>query len=663
MNKSALALTPLALILNTTLYAQEYAIEDGLYEVTVTASRIEQTLMDVPMSVSVVDEQAIKNTPTASLAELLRDVPGVQIQDTQGAKRISIRGESAHRILVIVDGQKISEQKSMSGVPLLVDPSQIERIEVIKGPASVLYGSEAIGGVVNIVTKKGGDRPIQLDVNSRYSSAANEFYNSATIAGSSGGFEYRLSGALTNADDIRVGGGGRNENSDYKQNSFNLYTAFSGLNYKLGASYDKFEQDFGDLTPYYGSSYTMYQKLPQWSREKVALFTEYTPKQSVLKRLRFDAGYQTTLKDFQMKMLMGPMTMVDSRTENNLDDYNFGVQSDWMFGDTHNVVFGAEYLISKVDADATNYLTSTLTNEKAQQNTFALYLQDSITVNDDWALTLGGRYTYVDNGDYRSTDVSNGDKQDVSYNNTVGSLAAVYTGFDNLSLRANFSQGFRSASLMDIYLGSGSFIPNPDLKPEKSNNYEIGARYDKGGWMLDTSIYLNDASNYMETQEIGDSEVYQKVNRDKAKTIGWETALSYTMENGIEPYLNSTISQRETTDDGFTTNDVGLPWLQGNAGLRYENYLGNLTYQLSGYSRFAVRTKDESSDGSIEEHAGWATLNASAGINGEFMQRNTWGLNLVIENMLDKRYEPANENGMGYAAGINVSVIGSLSFK
>ena len=72
------------------------------------------------------------------------------------AEALSIRGEDAFRTLVMIDGQKISEHKSMSGAPILIDPTEIERIEVIKGPASVLYGSDAIGGAVNIITKERG---------------------------------------------------------------------------------------------------------------------------------------------------------------------------------------------------------------------------------------------------------------------------------------------------------------------------------------------------------------------------------------------------------------------------------------------------------------------------------------------------------------------------
>ncbi len=108
------------------------------------------------MSLSVMTEDEIQKTGATSMADLMRDLPGVQITSTgaAGIYRLNLRGESGSRTLLMVDGVKISEQKSMDGAPLLIDLNSIERIEVIKGPASVLYGSEAIGGAINVITKK-----------------------------------------------------------------------------------------------------------------------------------------------------------------------------------------------------------------------------------------------------------------------------------------------------------------------------------------------------------------------------------------------------------------------------------------------------------------------------------------------------------------------------
>ena len=105
--------------------------------------------------ISVITSDDIRRSSARTVGELLEDIPGVQIMNdgTQGLKRLSIRGEDAFRTLVMIDGQKISEHKSMSGAPILIDPTEIERIEVIKGPASVLYGSDAIGGAREIHNK------------------------------------------------------------------------------------------------------------------------------------------------------------------------------------------------------------------------------------------------------------------------------------------------------------------------------------------------------------------------------------------------------------------------------------------------------------------------------------------------------------------------------
>ena len=142
-----------ALAVGTTAQAQD-ADTVTTENVKVTASRVEQELMDVNMSVSVITAEDIAKSDARTVGDLLKDVPGVRINNDggQGMKRIKVRGEDTFRTLVMIDGQKIAEHKSMSGSPMLIDPAMIERIEVIKGPASVLYGSDAIGGAENIIT-------------------------------------------------------------------------------------------------------------------------------------------------------------------------------------------------------------------------------------------------------------------------------------------------------------------------------------------------------------------------------------------------------------------------------------------------------------------------------------------------------------------------------
>ena len=171
-----------------------------------TASRVEQELMDVNMSVSVITQEEIRRSSARNVGELLEDIPGVRINNDggQGMKRIKIRGEDAFRTLVMIDGQKVSEHKSMSGSPMLIDPSMIERIEVIKGPASVLYGSDAIGGAINIITKKGGTKPIEGEVSAGMNTSASGKNASGAIYGGIDGWKYRLSASIEDNDNLKT---------------------------------------------------------------------------------------------------------------------------------------------------------------------------------------------------------------------------------------------------------------------------------------------------------------------------------------------------------------------------------------------------------------------------------------------------------------------------
>ena len=133
--------------------------------IAVVGTRTETSVQDNPLSVSVVDEEQIARKSGESIADMLRDVPGVDVVDDSipGMKRVSIRGEASRRVTILVDGQEITDHSNY-GTPILIDPSNVERIEVVRGPASVLHGAKAIGGVVNIITKRGADKPMQAEV-------------------------------------------------------------------------------------------------------------------------------------------------------------------------------------------------------------------------------------------------------------------------------------------------------------------------------------------------------------------------------------------------------------------------------------------------------------------------------------------------------------------
>ncbi len=148
----------------------------------------------------------------------------------EGVERISIRGENSRRVAIFIDGQKLTDHTEY-GQPLLIDPASIERIEVLRGSSSVVSGGRAIGGVVNIVTKKGADKPLEISTQAGYSSATKGYRASTALSGSQSGFDYRLGVSRSELND-RATPKGRLKPSSTDDSSISAH-----LGYQAGKHY------------------------------------------------------------------------------------------------------------------------------------------------------------------------------------------------------------------------------------------------------------------------------------------------------------------------------------------------------------------------------------------------------------------------------------------
>lgn len=470
-------------------------------DVVVSASRVDKELLDVPMSVSVVTKDQIEKSPARTVGELLQDVPGVQLHKSggQGINRISIRGEGTTRTLILIDGQKISEQKSMDGTPLLIDPSMIERIEVIKGPASVLYGSEAMGGVVNIITKKGGDKPIQGQAGIGFNGSTGGFDENLSLFGGMNGWKYRVSGSNTNQSGVRTPDGVA-DHSKFEQRSGSAFLSYDfNEHLTVGGSYDMFYSEImaGDV-----DSPNFYVDINPWERQKAAVFLEAKELASWLPRLRFDAFWQQTHKDMHNHVeQMNGGVIVDPYAENWGHQLGFSAQADWAIGENHYLITGYEFLndtldsTGRTDSNINMPVSSRMTLQSVGQSTnefsgrmttHALFAQMESTLPKDFTLTYGVRQTWVNSkmstakgwehsttsgimmGRPIFTQITDG-PTDVGAvgsewdSRPVFNVSLMWQGIENLTLRAGWSQGFRVASLADRYvissMGGGNHRP------------------------------------------------------------------------------------------------------------------------------------------------------------------------------------------------------------
>lgn len=639
-------------------------------EVVFTATRTEHELQDVPSSAAVVGAEELKEIPAATIADALQDVPGVEVfdQSVPGAKRVQIRGESGARVLVLIDGQKVSEQKSMDGAAILIDPNRIERIEVVKGPASILYGSEAIGGVVNIITKKGGDKPVGVETSLTFDSSTDGFSEYLSVFGGHNGFSYRVSGVYSDQDD-RHTPDGTLDDSSYMTRDLSIFLGYDTDKASFGLSYDEYWSNVNSATPpgtVGGTLYNFDVDLPLWERKKFGGFAEVRDITSYLSRLRLDMFQQDVDKEMVNIIGVKPTTIItidqDQRTRNEQQSWGGTLQADLLPHTDHYVIVGYDLNIDGLDAvtdieqvrtvdpPGPAFIRTRTTSSfdyDADASSHAIYLQDEWTLPADFALTLGARQTWV-HSELSDTTNPSLEPESRSDSHPVFSAGLTWKGLENTTLRTLFSQGYRFPNLQQLYIGTvhggaDPTFPNPDLDPELSNNYEAGVRYDNGRFNMDLALFLSQAEDYITTRAVTGGR--QFTNVDEADTHGVELSLSYTIQSiNLTPYASGTWLKRRYEAGSFKTWDTGHPELLGRFGVRYDRDLADhgLGFFTDFFVRAATDADEELSDGTSEHHESWQTLNLAVG--AKFGAQHQHYLTLNLLNILDQSYTTASDS-------------------
>lgn len=504
-----------------------------LQTLVVTASSIATDVRSAPASVSVVDRSTLEQKAVADLSEAIRSVPGVNVGfGSNGTRGISMRGLGSGYSLILIDGKRINTGSTMlrkyNGDLNWVPLDAIERIEVVRGPMSTLYGSDALGGVINIITKKGG--------NTWSGSVTTEFlFPESKATGKTQRLNGYVSGPLI--PDVLTFTAFGNIAKKYADNP----ALSNGLETPRGS------EDFdlnGRLTwtPNANHVFDLDLGIGQQRYEEFEAEPDRTIKRTTasLRHVgEWDIGTSTVtafIEDSKNEydILSGDTVIGDGITSRTYAlDGKIALPIDFMW--QQDLTLGGEIRHEELNDPANlgkyNSVTGETGSAKTSVTTAALFAEDQIQFTDRLKVTGGLRYDYHEKfGSHFSP------KAYLNYDLT-----------DSLTFKAGWAQAFKAPNLRQLNpnwvttsrsRGCGAvggpceMVGNPNLKPETSNSFEAGFVYDDGAWQGGLTYFYNVIDDKITSARVASlitpagTKYVQQINVDKARSQGVEGFLT-----------------------------------------------------------------------------------------------------------------------------------------
>lgn len=513
------------------IFSQTDSIKTTLNEVVITATRSETPYYQIGSSVSIITSDLIQQKQLKTIVDVLKEIPGLSITQLGGPGKqtsVFLRGTNSNHTLVILDGVKMNDPSSPSNAFDFssLNVYDISRIEVVRGSQSTLYGSDAIGGVINIITKKGSGKP---QYHFEGEGGSNNYYRSNLSAlGSFGNLNYSFFASQAASDGISASNKiyGNVENDGFSNSAIaaNLEMIFDE-NLKAGFIY-KFSKSKADLD----------------QNEKLGDDPNYTFKQEEhLARFNFSALsfkglWKQNLSASFIRRFSNALDLPDAIHKNiSSDSYNKGsrFKIDWQ----NNLYFIPQNLITFGVERETETANSSYSSNgdwgpfnsvfpKQSVYTTGIYLQDQFEYNKSLFVTAGIRY----------------DKHQKFGSVSTFRIAPVYfIQSTNTKIKFSYGNGFKAPSLYYLY---DPAFGNPELKPEKSKSWDAGIEQfiDNGNYSFSITYFSADINDMF-----GYDKNFKTINIAKAKSSGVEiTTLAkfnklsfnanYTYTNAIDDY-------------------------------------------------------------------------------------------------------------------------------
>ena len=469
----------------------------------------------------------IENGGSTTLTEAISNIPGVDmIAKGTGVTKPVIRGLSATNVLMLNNGVKMENFQFSENHPFIVDEFGVDHIEVIKGPASLLYGSDAVGGVINIIKEKPAlEGKITGDFNSQYHSNTEGFSLNAGVKGASNQLNWGIRTGYKNHADYEDGNGNYIPNTRFQEKSlkaniglrksfgvFNMYYDFNRP--QLGMSVGNVKSlERGRNLDYW------YQDLTSHliSSRNTLFLNDY--------KVDVNLAYQLNNRKLQTDDSTAAFEMVDM----DLNTFSYEVKTHFPSTDKTEYVFG----LQGSSQTNRNHEAPSHVIPDADVNDISVFGLLQHTFAEKIKTQVGLRYDYRS---ITSEEETNKEAIDTDYGNISGSLGATYPINDNFLLRANLASAYRTPNIAELtqngYHGTRFEVGNPDLDTQRSYEGDLSFHFHTGVLMVDVSGFYNRINDYIyiaptnKSLDNGDT-VYQYSQTD-SKLYGGEFIVNYT---------------------------------------------------------------------------------------------------------------------------------------
>ncbi|NQU54573.1 MAG: TonB-dependent receptor [Bacteroidetes bacterium] len=613
-------------------------IEDPirLDEIVVSVNRWEQSKAEIPHTIKSIQVEDILHTNPQTTADLLGIKGGVFIQKSQmGGGSPMIRGFSANRVLIVVDGIRMNNAIYRSGNlhnVISLDANSLESTEIIFGPGSVIYGSDALGGVMSFNTHKpklstSTDVEHSGKVFSRYSSANFEKTINATYNFGSKKWAAFFSSTFTDFDDLRMGSNGSDfylrpeyvSNKKYsgtdniiqnENKQIQTYTGYNQLNL-LGKARFRPNENFDFLISAHHSEtgdIPRYDRLIQYKNNKLAYADwYYGPQKWTMFSGQFQYEKEHTLFD-KVSLLSGYQSYTESRLNRKLNDDNLGDREENLgifsvnldfgkkFDEKTELFYGIEANLNKVNSEgySQNLLTEAteqIASRYPDGSTYksaAGYYSFKYNLNKRFIFQSGSRFTFTHlkgefDPQFYSFPFEGFNMENSAFN---GNLGIVWHPTKDWQINITTSTGFRSPNIDDVAKVFDSepgnvIVPNPDLKPEYARNLELSiirsysskARIEVTGfytWLKNAMVRRDYVLNGQDSILYDGvmSKVEALVNAESATIVGANFTFEYLITNSLRTRNDLTITKGKDSDDMPLRH---VPPTFGSSHLIYEN--------------------------------------------------------------------------------------------